>query len=126
MDFFTSLQHQLNALQRIVSGAPVTSPSTIDPSPSGPSATDFSAPGPSAARSIPERLHQLSDGDLQDALKIATSIQRQAERLRHSSSSVLAQRARMAPPSLRTRVAAPEQHPGTAAPTRRTNLPVHA
>lgn len=70
MHFFTSLQHQVDALQRIVGGD-------------------------SATGSIPERLHQLNDHDLQDALNVAASIQRQAERLRLASNSVLSQRSHM-------------------------------
>ncbi|WP_017792816.1 hypothetical protein [Leucobacter salsicius] len=111
MDFFTSLQHQLDALQRIVGGAP---------------ATGTSPAGPSATGSIPERLHRLSDGDLQDALEIATSIQRQAERLRHSSTSVLAQRTHMAAQTLRTHAASSERRPSAATHAQSTNMRVRA
>lgn len=106
MDFFTSLQLQLDALQRIVGGA--------------------SATGQATTRSIPERLHRLSDGDLQDALEIATSIQRQAERLRHSSTSVLAQRTHMAAQTLRSHAASTERRPSAATHAQSTNMRVRA
>lgn len=121
MDFFTSLQHQLDALQRIVSGASATGPTNTGPATAGPSAT-----GQATTGSIPERLHQLSNGDLQDALDIATSIQRQAERLRFSSTSVLAQRTHMASQTLRSHAASAEQRPSTATPTLSANMRAHA
>lgn len=109
MDFFTSLQHQLDALQRVMRGT-------------------------TASGSIPEQLHQLSDDDLQAARDIAVNIQRESERLRHATTGVIAQRTLMAAharpqahPHTQVQPQAQAQPRTRAQPqVQRANIPVHA